>query len=154
MIEPGFLFVILFHVIFAVVWIGGMTTLLLVLIPAAKNSLSDKKLINKLMLTTQKKLNTYAYTSMIILFATGLLLAIKEKALITMFTFATPHLALLGAKSILFLVMILIGLSRTFWVPSLKLSNEEKEKIKVKLLITNVIIGWIIIILSVLLPII
>ncbi len=154
MMEPGFIFVILFHVIFAIVWIGGMSTLLFVFIPSAKNALPEKQLVNKLMTVTQKKLNNYAYTSMIILLATGILLAIKEKALITMFTFSTPHLALLGAKSILFLIMITIALIRTFWVPNMKLKPEQKEKLKFELLITNVTIGWIIIILSILLPII
>ena len=153
MAEYGFLIVWILHVIFTILWVGSMTALALVFIPSAKKALPEKKLVNKLMLTTQKTLNVYAYTAMIVLFLTGLLLAIKHKALLTMFSFSTTYLTLLGIKVILFIIMIIIALTRTFYVPKMKSSPEAKEKLKITLLFTNVIIGWIIVILSTLLPI-
>ena len=152
MVEIGFLFTIIIHVILTILWVGGMTSLALVFIPSAKKALPDKKLINKLMLTTQKSLNIYAYIAMIGLTTTGILLAIKNKALLTMFSFSTTYLTLLGIKVILSTIMIIIGLTRTLYIPSMKASPETKESLKITLLFTNVTLGWVVVILSTLLP--
>lgn len=137
------------HDLFTVIWIGGLITTALVVMPAFKKTLKPKDQQNTFLSAYQKKLSTLVFISIIGLWVTGVLLTRRSGQISGFLNFSNPYAMLISIKHIITLVMIAIALIRRFG-PGRKLSNMTPEKMKlyIGLLITNVVLGISVLILS------
>ena len=137
------------HEIFNIIWIGGMSIMLLAILPALKISLPDKKLRKPVMDMVQKKLSVLAITSMIGLTITGLLMMNRETSILELFDTSTQYTGLLTAKHLIGIVMVIISLVRRYYMDKIfGMKNPKKDQYNFILLLINVILGWIVLFLS------
>ena len=134
------------HDLLTAVWIGGLITLGLSVMPSVKKILGKGPETKKLMDAIQKRHSVLIYISMIGLVLTGLLQANRTSAFLGLFSFGNTYSAVLAAKHILVLAMIAIALYRSLVLG--KASTPAQEKLKATLLILNIIVGVGILLLS------
>lgn len=134
------------HDLFTAVWIGGLITLGLSVLPSAKNVLGKGPQTKKLMDTIQKRNSVLVYVSMIGLVITGLLQANRSPVFEGLFSFGNAYSATLAVKHIFVITMIAISLYRSLGLR--KTSTPNQEKLKASLLILNIILGISILLLS------
>ena len=101
-----FALVTFLHDLFTVVWIGGLITLGLTVIPSAKKALGKGPQTKKLMEVIQKRHSVWVYGSLVGLMLTGLLQANRAPEFQGLFSFGNAYSAVLATKHILGLVMI------------------------------------------------
>ena len=134
------------HDLLTVVWIGGLITLGLTVMPSVKKILGKGPETKKLMDAIQKRHSILVYVSMTGLVLTGLLQANRTSAFLGLLNFGNTYSAVLAAKHILVLAMIAIALYRSLALG--KTSTPAQEKLKATLLILNIIFGVGILLLS------
>ena len=134
------------HDLLTVVWIGGLITLGLTVMPSVKKILGKGPETKKLMDAIQKRHSVLIYISIIGLVLTGLLQANRTSAFLGLFSFGNTYSVILAAKHILVLAMIAIALYRSLALG--KTSTPTQEKLKATLLILNIIFGVGILLLS------
>ena len=134
------------HDLFTAVWIGGLITLGLTVMPSVKKILGKGPETKKLMDTIQKRNSVLIYVSMIGLVLTGLLQANRTSAFLGLFSLGNTYSAVLAVKHILVLAMIAIALYRSLALG--KASTPAQENLKATLLILNIIFGVGILLLS------
>lgn len=144
-----FAIVTFLHDLFTAVWIGGLITLGLTVLPAAKKVLGMGPETKKLMDAIQKRLSVLVYVSIVGLLLTGLLQANRSAAFQGLFSFANPYSTVLTLKHILVLAMIAISLYRSLVLGRRTgPSSQAEQKLSVKLLLLNLILGIAILLLS------
>jgi len=134
------------HDLFTAVWIGGLITLGLSVMPAIKKILGKGPETKKLMDTIQKRNSVLVYASMIGLVLTGLLQANRTSAFLGLFSLGNIYSVVLAVKHILVIAMIAIAFYR-----SLALANTttpKQEKLKKILMMSNIVFGIFILLLS------
>ena len=134
------------HDLLTAVWIGGLITLGLTVMPSVKKVLGKGPETKKLMDTIQKRNSVLIYVSMIGLVLTGLLQANRTSAFLGLFSLGNTYSAVLAVKHILVLAMIAIALYRSLALS--KASTPAQEKLKATLLMLNIIFGIGILLLS------
>ena len=134
------------HDLFTAVWIGGLITLGLSVMPAIKKILGKGPETKKLMDTIQKRNSVLVYASMVGLVLTGLLQANRSSAFLGLFSLGNTYSAFLAVKHILVLAMIVIALYRSLALS--KTNTHAQEKLKAALLILNIVFGISILLLS------
>ena len=146
-ISPVFLqtMVAFLHDVFTAMWIGGMLTLLLAVIPAMKKVLGKSKESHALNTQIKKKLSLFTYISMAGLIITGLMMSQKAQTtgLYTgFFSFGTEYSTLLSIKHILYILMVGLAIFRSQIVDKLeKLEHPVKMKLNMYTLILNILAG-------------
>jgi len=144
-----FAIVIFLHDLFTVVWIGGMISLALVVLPSARKVFGIGPETRNLMDAIQERLSKLVYVSIGGLLLTGLLLSNRSPAFQGLLSFGNAYSAVLAVKHILTLVMIGVALFR-----SRVLGRRDgppdpaREKLKVGLLLLNVVLGVAVLLLS------
>ncbi len=144
-----FAIVTFLHDLFTVVWIGGLITLGITVMPSIKKVLGMGPQTKKLMDAIQKRLSVLVYVSIVGLLLTGLLQARRNPMFQGLFSFGNPYSTVLTLKHILVLAMIAVALYR-----SLVLGRRNgpptpsQEKLSAGLLFLNVILGVAILLLS------
>jgi len=141
-----FALVTFLHDLFTAAWIGGLITLGLTVMPSVKKVLGKGPETKKLMDTIQKHHSLFVYVSIIGLVLTGLLQANRSTVFLGLFSFGNTYSAVLAAKHILVLAMILIALYRSLALA--KTSTPVQEKLKATLMILNIVLGISILLLS------
>jgi uncharacterized membrane protein len=141
-----FALVTFLHDLFTAVWIGGLITLGLTVMPSTKKVLGKGPQTKKLMDTIQKRHSVWVYVSLVGLVLTGLLQANRALAFQGLFNFGNAYSAVLAVKHILVLAMIAIALYRSLALGSA--STPAEEKLKARLLVLNIILGVSILLLS------
>lgn len=141
-----FALVTFLHDLFTAVWIGGLITLGLTVMPSTKKVLGKGPQTKKLMDTIQKRHSVWVYVSLVGLVLTGLLQANRSPAFQGLFNFGNAYSAVLAVKHILALAMIAIALYRSLALGSA--STPAEEKLKARLLVLNIILGISILLLS------
>ena len=141
-----FALVTFLHDLFTVIWIGGLITLGLTVMPSAKKILGKGPQTKKLMEAIQKRHSVWVYVSMVGLLLTGVLQANRAPAFQGLFSFGNAYSSVLTIKHILGLVMIVITLYRSLALGSV--STPAQEKLKILLFKMNIILGISILILS------
>ena len=141
-----FALVTFLHDLFTAVWIGGLITLGLTVMPSTKKVLGKGPQTKKLMDTVQKRHSVWVYVSLVGLVLTGLLQANRSPAFQGLFSFGNAYSAVLAVKHILVLAMIAIALYRSLALGSA--STPAEEKLKARLLVLNIIFGISILLLS------
>jgi len=145
----GFTLINFLHNFFTAVWIGGMFTLGLSVFPAVKKSLGPGPQTKKLVAAIQKKHSLWVYISMAGLVLTGLLMSNRSPEFGGLFSFQNVFTSALTVKHILVVLMIIIALFRSVVLgagggPS----SPEQEKLNARLLITNLILGAAVLLIS------
>jgi len=147
--EIIFALVTFLHDLFTAVWIGGLITLGLTVLPSVKKVLGKGPQTKKLMDAIQKRHSVWVYVSMIGLVLTGLLQANRSPAFQGLFSFGNTYSTLLAIKHILVVTMIAIALYRSLVLGRKKgVSTPSQEKLKVSLLMINIVLGVAILLLS------
>jgi len=100
------------HSLFTVIWIGGLTTLGLVVMPTARGMKNNPQ-IAEFLNTVQRRLSPIIWISIAGLGATGVLLARREAAFDGLLSFTSVYSTALSVKHILFGVMVAVAVYRS-----------------------------------------
>jgi putative copper export protein len=144
-----FAIVTFLHDLFTAVWIGGLITLGITVLPSARKVLGMGPQTKKLMDTIQKRLSVLVYVSIAGLLLTGLLQANRNPAFQGLFSFGNPYSTVLTIKHILVLAMVAVALCRSLVLGRRSgPSSPAQERIKAGLLFLNVVLGIAVLLLS------
>ncbi len=147
--QIAFALITFLHDLFTVVWVGGLITLGITVLPSAREALGKGPQLKKLMDTIQRRLSTLVYISIVGLLVTGLLQAKRNAAFQGLLTFGNAYSATLAIKHILVLAMIGVALYRSL---VLGRRNEpatpSQEKLSASLLLLNMALGIAVLLLS------
>jgi putative copper export protein len=144
-----FAIVTFLHDLFTAVWVGGMITLGITVLPSAKKVLGMGPQTKKLMDAIQKRLSVLVYVSIVGLVLTGLLQANRSPAFQGLFSFGNPYSTVLALKHILVLVMIAVALYRSLALGRRSgPSTPSQEKLSAGLLFLNIVLGVTVLLLS------
>ena len=147
--EFVFAIVIFLHDLFTAVWIGGLITLGITVLPSVKTVLGMGPQTKKLMDAIQKRLSVLVYVSIVGLVLTGLLLSNRSPAFQGLFSFANTYSTVLSLKHVLVLAMIAVALLRSLvFGRRSEPPAPTQEKLKVGLLFLNIALGIGVLLLS------
>ena len=150
MTSPAIPIAVLFlHNLFTAVWIGGLITLGVVILPVTSKTLGrgpkTKELIDKI----QNRLSVFVYVSMFGLAGTGMLLANRASQFEGLFSFANGYSTVLAIKHIGVILMVIIALSRRFVIKQRGDKLQPRlRKAGLGLLYANVFLGIVVLLLS------
>jgi uncharacterized membrane protein len=133
------------HDFFTVVWIGGLFTLGLMVLPAARKTLGMGPDTRRLMDAIQRRLSVPVTISIVGLVITGLLLARRSPAFQGLFYFGDTYGFVLSLKHVLTLLMVAVTLLRSV---ALRAADPSQERLKAALLFLNVALGILVLLLS------
>jgi len=137
------------HDLFTAVWIGGLITLGITVLPSAKKVLGMGPQTKKLMDAIQKRLSVLVYVSIVGLVLTGFLQANRSPAFQGLFSFGNPYSTVLTLKHILVLAMIAVALYRSLVLGRRSgPSTPSQEKLSAGLLFLNIVLGVAVLLLS------
>ncbi|MDF1515690.1 MAG: CopD family protein [Anaerolineae bacterium] len=137
-----FALVTFLHDLFTAVWIGGLITLGLSVIPTAKKVLGKGPQTKKLVDAFQKRLSVLVYVSIVGLLLTGVLQANRSTEFQGLLHFGNAYSTVLSVKHILVVAMVGIALYRSLVLGrQRKPSSSSPEKLSAGLLLTNIILG-------------
>ena len=150
MTSPAIPIVVLFlHNLFTVVWVGGLITLGVVILPVTSKTLGKGAKTKELIDNIQNRLSVFVYISMIGLFGTGMLLANRVAQFVGLFSFANGYSTVLAIKHIAVILMVAIALGRRI---ALKQRGDKlqprRRKAGLGLLYANVVLGIVVLLLS------
>ena len=141
--------VVFLHDLFTAIWIGGLITLGVTVLPAAQKTLGMGPQAKKLLDTIQKRLSVLVYICIVGLALTGLLMANRSAAFQGLFSFANTYSALLSVKHILVIVMVVVALTRSLFLGRQEgASAQKQQKLKAGLLYLNIVLGVVVLLLS------
>ena len=144
-----FAILVFLHDLFTAVWIGGLITLSLTVLPSARQVLGKGPQMRKLLNSIQKRLSVLVYVSIVGLILTGMLQANRNPAFDGLFHFGSAYSTALSLKHIAVVIMIGITLFR-----SLVLGRRQEaltplqEKLNMGLLLLNVVLGIVVLLLT------
>jgi putative copper export protein len=144
-----FAIVVFLHDLFTAVWIGGLITLALTVLPSARQVLGKGLQTKELLNAIQKRLSVLVYVSIVGLILTGMLQANRNPAFEGLFRFGSAYATALSLKHIVVIAMVGVALFR-----SLALGRRQgpltssQEKLNMGLLLLNVVLGVIILLLT------
>ncbi len=136
------------HDLCTAVWIGGLFTLGLTVLPSIKQVLGKGPQTKKLIATIQKKLSTWVYVSIILFAISGILMSQRSPQFLGLFHFGNSYANVLAIKHILILVMIGVALYRSLVLGKKQAMQPSDEKLNAILLFTNIIAGVLVLLLS------
>ncbi len=147
--EFVFAIVTFLHDLFTAVWIGGLITLGITVLPSVKKVLGMGPQTKELMDAIQKRMSVLVYVSIVGLVLTGLLLSNRSPAFQGLFSFANTYATVLSLKHVLVLAMIAVALLRSVvFGRRSKPPAPSQEKVKVGLLFLNIALGIGVLLLS------
>jgi len=133
---------IFFHDIFTVLWIGGMFTLGIIVLPSVRSALTAEGEIKKLVKAMQTRLESFAAVSMVGLILTGMLLARRNVNFDGLLALSNAFSLTLAIKHVLVLMMVAISLYRSVLLGKRKQPlSAKQEKLKLRLLFFNILLG-------------
>ena len=137
------------HDLFTAIWIGGLITLALTVLPSARQVLGKGPQMKKLLDAIQKRLSVLVYVSIVGLIVTGVLQANRNPSFEGLFHFGSAYSTALSLKHIVVVLMIGIALFR-----SLVLGRRREplapsqEKLNMGLLLVNMVLGIVVLLLT------
>jgi len=133
------------HDVFTVVWIGGLFMSSLVVQPVLKQNLENGQQLKRIMSSFQARFRKITGISILGLLITGVYLSRMQPEFFGMFNFGNSYSTMLSIKIIIVLMMIGIMI-----VSGLLLKKQVNnfELITKSLMITNMVLGLVVIILS------
>ena len=147
--QTVFALVTFLHDLFTAAWIGGLITLALTVLPAAKQVLGTGPQTKKLLDTIQKRLSVLVYVSIVGLVLTGMLQANRNPAFQGLFSFGNTYSTVLALKHILVAVMVGVALYRSFVLGrQTGPPTSSQERLSGFLLYLNALLGVVALLLS------
>lgn len=141
-------FMTFFHDLFTTVWVGGIISLGVIVMPSVKKVLGMGPQTKQLMEVIQKRLSKFVYVSIIGLIITGILKSKSAPGFLGIFHFGNTYSMILGIKHLLVIVMIVVAILRSQIVGRKKAPSPEIEKAKAGLLFFNMLLGILVLLLS------
>jgi len=105
--------IIFLHDLFTVVWVGGMLTLALVVLPVARTALGPGPQVQRLMGAIHARLRWFVYASIAGLAVTGVMLAQRSDAFGGFFAWGDGYGAALSLKHVAVILMAVVALTRS-----------------------------------------
>jgi len=105
--------ILFFHNLFTVVWIGGMITLGLGMVPVFRRVLGAGPQTQRIMSAFQSRYRWFAYVCIVGLAVTGFLLSRRSPEFQAFFAWDDTYSILLSVKHILMIIMVVIVLVRS-----------------------------------------
>jgi len=144
-----FALVTFLHDLFTAVWVGGLITLGITVLPSARKVLGAGPQTKQLMDAIQKRLSVLVYVSIVVLVVTGILQANRNPAFQGLFSFGNPYSTVLALKHILVLAMVAIALYRSLVLGRRREpSTPSQEKLSAGLLFLNIALGVVVLLLT------
>jgi len=144
-----FALVTFLHDLFTAVWVGGLITLGITVLPSARKVLGMGPQTKQLMDTIQKRLSVLVYVSIVGLILTGMLQANRASEFQGLFSFDNNYSTVLTLKHILVLAMVAVALYQDLVLGRRSgPSTPAQEKLKAGLMFLNIILGVAILLLS------
>ncbi|MBN2556770.1 MAG: CopD family protein [Anaerolineales bacterium] len=144
-----FALVTFLHDLFTAVWIGGLITLGITVLPSARKVLGASPQTKQLMAVIQKRLSALVYVSIVVLVVTGVLQANRNPAFLGLFSFGNLYSTVLTLKHILVLAMTAVALIRSLALGRQNgPSTPAREKQSAGLLFINIALGILVLLLS------
>ena len=145
------------HLLATVVWIGGIVMILLVILPGAKTALESAPMVSKLMKQITKRFTPMANISILVLVATGIVIASHKENFSGLTDFNSPWNVVMLLKHFLVALMIIIHFYRGLILnPKIgRLSSQSNDSQVARLQIfsldlvkTNLVLGMIVLLLT------
>jgi len=144
-----FAIVTFLHDLSTAVWVGGLITLGVTVLPSARKVLGMGPQTRQLMDTIQRRLSVLVYVSIVVLLLTGLLLSNRSPAFQGLFHFGNAYSTALAVKHILVLAMVGVALYRSLVLGRRSAPpSPTQEKVKAGLLFLNIVLGIAVLVLS------
>lgn len=138
-----------FHDLFTVVWIGGLSFMVLTMFSSLKKIFGKDPQSQSLMNTITRRHSLWIYISIAGLLITGLLLGKSNANYLGFMSFGNLYSALTSVKHMIAIAMVLIALFRSisFGKKDIKMSPGQ-NKFSMLLIIINFFLGLLILLLS------
>lgn len=148
-VQIGFVLVRFLHDLFTAVWIGGLITLGVAVLPSIRKHKQLGIQVKGILDSLQKRLNIVVLVSIIGLWLTGVLLANRAESFGGFLNTSNLYSMVLAAKHTLVILMTVVAVFRTVTVVRFKkLEPIKSEKLGAILLIVNIALGIIVLFLS------
>ncbi|MGC9347403.1 MAG: CopD family protein [Anaerolineae bacterium] len=145
--QAVFAVVTFLHDLFTATWIGGLLTLTLSVLPAARKLLGKQE-TQRLMDAIQQRLSVVVYVSIVGLAATGMLLSNRSPDFTSLFGFSTAYSTLLSVKHLAVVAMVAIALVRSLVLPRMQRPAPQRARWSLALLLTNLGLGILVLLLT------
>ena len=143
-----FAIVTFLHDLFTAVWIGGLITLGLTVLPAARQVLGKGPQMKELLAAIQKRLSVLVYVSIVGLILTGVLQAQRNPAFEGLFAFGNAYSTALSLKHIVVVVMVGVALFRSLVLGRRERQTPSQERLSMGLLLANLVLGILVLLLT------
>ena len=144
-----FAIVTFLHDLFTATWIGGLITLVLTVLPSARQVLGKGPQMKKLLDGIQKRLSVLVYVSIVGLILTGMLQANRNPAFEGLFHFGNAYSTALSLKHLVVVFMIGIALFRSLVLGRRREAPAPShEKLNMGLLLLNMVLGIVVLLLT------
>ncbi len=136
------------HNVFTVLWIGGMVSLGIGILPAIRETMGQPERLH-LIEAIRTRMNKVVALSIIGLFFTGLLMSNSSPLFLGYLSISNQYSSILAVKHILVGAMVVIALLRNKMLSNLVPGKQpKKQKITSMLLIVNILLGVVVLFLS------
>ena len=136
------------HDLFTAMWIGGLITLGLTVLPAAREAFGAGPQTKKLMEIIQKRHSILVYVSILGLIITGFLQARQSPDFQGLLSFGNAYSAALAIKHIIVLVMVFVALYRSLVLGRRGTATSAQTRLNAGLLFLNLVLGLVVLLLS------
>lgn len=137
------------HDLFTVTWIGGLLTLAFVVLPSIKKTMGMTPETKQVITAIKKRLNIVVWISIVGLLVTGILLSNSSPLFEGYLSISNEYSLLLTIKHVFIALMILVVVVRGQVLPRMSnLPPPKQEKLNKVLMMTNVIFGILVLLLS------
>ncbi|TFF68163.1 hypothetical protein EU520_00725 [Candidatus Thorarchaeota archaeon] len=136
------------HDLFTTIWVGGLVTLGITIMPSVRKSMGMGPEANKLMDVIRQRLSILVYASMIGLLVTGLLMGNSSPLYAGVLTITNEYSILLTVKHLVITVMVVLAIVRSRVLPRMTMQDMKKNKMGARLTILNMILGIVVLLLS------
>jgi uncharacterized membrane protein len=146
LLPAGILFL---HNLFTIVWIGGMISLGLIILPVTSKTLGRGPQAKDLIERIQNKLSRFVWVSMVGLLVSGILLSKRRTAFGGLFSFENTYSAVLSVKHIAVGLMIALVAARRWLVKQTTSRDQRPFKVaSLVVLYANMALGLMVLFLS------
>lgn len=145
----AFVLVKFLHDLFTAIWIGGLITLGITILPSIKKQKLQGLQTKSLLDSIQKRLNILVFASIVGLWLTGILLANRSTSFQGFLNTSNTYSSALAAKHILVIIMTALAVFRSLTVVRFKkLEGKNAEKVGTVIILCNIMLGIVVLLLS------
>ena len=137
------------HNIFTSIWIGGMLTMIISILPVVRKEIKDPAIRGSVMDSIMNKQSKWIYIGIVVLALTGMLMTRLSGKSSGFIDFSNPYAVALSIKHILMLLISLIAVVRSIvFKHTASGKDKSKKMLSTALLFVNTFLGVIILVLS------